>query len=318
MKRIYLPALLLLPLCAAACAPAPTNSTNTNANSNAANSNAANANSAAAATWTDADVIADERAAWDAIRSKNHAAFSDMLAAEFVDVTPQAVLDKNGTVEYVRGAELTEVSLSDFRVVKIDADAAIVVYKESSKGTVGGKPIPAGSAFHSTVKVWRGGKWLAVFHQSSPEVTQPPAPSPTVSASASPAASASASPAAAAAATTADVEANEKLVWDALRRKDWDAFAGYLAEDQLEVWGTGVNTKAQSVKGVQSVDFSGFQMSDFKTVTIDGDAKIATYTVKGNDRGKPFTERSATVWANRGGKWLVVFHQGTLVEQPGA
>lgn len=309
MNKLLLPAALLL---CAACAPAPTNSTNTNANANAANTNAANANSAAAPAWTDDEVIASDRAAWDAIKRKDWAAFPDMLAPEFVEVTPDGVSDKAGTVESIKKFDITEATLSDFKVVKIDNDAAIVVYTVTSKGTMDGRPIPAdGKAYHSTVKVWRGGKWLAVFHQVTPSVPIPP-PAPSAAASASPAASAAATPAASPAAATADAEANEKLIWDALKRKDWNAFASYLAEDQVEVWGTGVNTKAQSVKGVQSVDFSDFQMSDFKSVPIDADAKMVVYTVKGTGPDKkPFTEYSSSVWANRGGKWLALFHQGT-------
>ncbi|MCA1613871.1 MAG: nuclear transport factor 2 family protein [Acidobacteria bacterium] len=307
MNKLLLPAALLL--CAAACAPAPTNSTNTNAN--AANTNAANANSAAAATWTDADVIAGDRAAWDAIKRKDWTAFPDMLAPEFVDVGSDGVLDKDGTVAYVKKFDLTEATLSDFKVIKIDNDAAITVYTVTSKGTIDGKPIPADSKmYHSTVKVLRGGKWLAVFHQGTPSM--PAAPTPAATASASPAASAAATPAASPAAATSDVEANERLIWDALKRKDWNAFAGYLAEDQLEVGGMGVNTKAMSVKGVQGWDFSDAVLSGLKTVPIDADAKIVTYTVKGTGPDKkPFTEHSSSVWANRGGKWLAVFHQST-------
>lgn len=307
MNKLLLPAALLL--CAAACAPAPTNSTNTNAN--AANTNAANANSAAAATWTDADMIAGERAAWDAIKRKDWAAFTDMLAPEFIDVTTEGDLDKDGTVAYVKKFELTEATLSDFKVIKIDNDAAIITYIVTSKGTVDGKPIPAdGKMYHSTVRALRGGKWLAVFHQGSPAM--PPPPTPVPSASASPAASATATAAASPAAATSDVEANERLVWDALKRKDWNAFAGYLAEDQLEVGGMGVNTKAASVKGVQAWDFSDAVLSGFKTVPIDADAKILIYTVKGTGPDKkPYNERSASLWANRGGKWLALFHQAT-------
>ena len=310
MNKLLLPAALLL--CAAACAPAPSNIANTN--TNAANTNATNANSAAA-SWTDADVIAGDRAAWDAIKRKEWTAFSDMLAPEFIDVTPDGVYDKEATVAAVKKLELTDATLSDFKVVKINDDAAISIYTATSKGTMDGKPIPAdGKAYHSTVKVWRGGKWLAVLHQETPSIPIPP-PAPSAAASASPAASAtaSASPAASPVATTSDVVANEKLIWDALKRKDWNAFANFLAEDQVEVWGeTGISTKAQSVKGVQSVDFSDFQLSDFKTVPIDDDAKIVVYTVKGTGPDKkPFTERASSVWAVRGGKWLALFHQGT-------
>lgn len=315
MKRMLLPSAALLLCAAAACTTAPTNTTNT-ANTNAANANAANSNTRAAATWTNDDVIAHDRAAWDAIKRKDSAAFSDMLAPEFIDVTPEGVFDKAGTVEAVKAFDLTDVTLGDFKVLKIDDAAAVVTYTVSLKGSDGGRPFPADNkAYASTAKVWRGGKWHAVYHQSSPVMPAPPTPA---SAASSPSPAASAATAASTpAATSADAEANEKLVWDALKRKDWNAFASFLAEDQLEVWGTGVNTKAQSVEGVKAVDFSDFTLSNFKTVPLDADAKLVTYTVKGTgpDR-KPFTEYGSSIWASRGGRWLAVFHQGTLAAPP--
>jgi hypothetical protein len=314
MKRTTRLAALLLLACAAACAPAPsTNSTNAT-NTNAANSNAANANAASAPAWTEENMIAGERRAWDAIKAKDFAAFSDMLAPEFVDVTPDGDYDKNATVENLRKITLTDVSLTDFRVVRIDGDAAVVTYKENSKGTYDGKPLPPGSFYHTSVLAWRGGKWVALFHQVTAE--EPPLPPTLTASSPTPSASATATAAATPAATTADVEANERLVWDALKRKDWTAFAGYLADDALEVWGTGVSNKAQSVESVKQIDFSTFTQSDFKTIPIDADAKIVVYTIKGTFLGKPFNNRSSSVWAARGGRWLAVFHQGTEVAPP--
>ena len=312
MKRMLpLPAALLL-LCAA-CTTAPTNTANTNANTNAANINAANANSRAAAAWTNDDVIANDRAAWDAIKRKDSAAFSDLLAPEFIDVTPEGIFDRAGTVDSVKALDLSDVTLGDFHVIRINDAAAVVTYSVSLKGSEGGRPIPADNkAYHSTAQVWRGGKWLAVYHQSTPQTNAPPTPAP-AAASPSPAASA-ATAASTPAATTADAEANEKLVWDALKRKDWNAFAGYLAEDQIEVWGTGRLDKAKSVEGVKSVDFSSFALSDFKTVPLDADAKLVVYKVRGTGPdGKPVNEYGSSIWASRGGRWLAVFHQGTPI-----
>ncbi|MCA1640999.1 MAG: nuclear transport factor 2 family protein [Acidobacteria bacterium] len=116
---------------------------------------------------------------------------------------------------------------------------------------------------------------------------------------------------------TADVEANEKAVWDALKRKDWDAFASFLAEDSLEVEGRGVYDKAGTLSSVKAFDFTSTSLSDCKATVIDGGAKINTCTVKGMDPNKkPFTERATTIWVNRGGKWMAAFHQGTTVAKP--
>jgi hypothetical protein len=80
----------------------------------------------------------------------------------------------------------------------------------------------------------------------------------------------------------------------------------------------GVFDKAGSVKSVSQFDFTKSVLSDFKTVKLDDDASLVVYLVK--DPGfAPNGERHATIWANRTGKWLAVFHHGgTTVTKPTA
>jgi hypothetical protein len=343
MKRIYLSAALLL--FAAACAPAPTDNANTNAN--VSNMNAANANMPSAAAWTNDDVIANERQAWDWIKAKNGDALAAAIDDNFIEVTPMGVNTKAQTLAYVKTFDLTEVSLSDFKVLKLDKDAAVVAYTVSMKGSVGGKPIPANAPAerHATAKVWRGGKWLAVFHQLS--IVEPPtlipgganAKNANASAGAKNAnagdgarnanvapdgarnanAATTASPSVLA--TTADAEANEKLVWDAFDKKNIDGFAAVLTEDMFEVEPDGIYSKAASVDMIrQMVSAAGFKstLSDFKTLPLDEDAKIVTYVAKSNTKGfPPAGMRHSSVWVNRGGKWMAAYHQGTAVMKGG-
>jgi hypothetical protein len=130
---------------------------------------------------------------------------------------------------------------------------------------------------------------------------------------------AAATTAATTAVSEADHIAREKQVWEMLKKKDYDGFASMLADDQVEVSPSGVNDKAGSVAGVKNGDFSTASLSDFKVVKVDDDAVVVTYLVKSTEAGSnPGGYRESTVWVNRGGKWLAVFHQGTPVksEQP--
>jgi hypothetical protein len=339
MKRIYLCAALLL-FGAAACAPAPTD--NANSNANMSNMNAANSNTMAATAWTNDDVISNEKKAWDAIKTKDYAAFDAMLDTNFIDVTRTGVLDKAGTLAEVKTFALTDVTLSDFKVIKLDNDAAVVVYTVALKGSVNGKPIPANapSERHATAKVWRGGKWLAVYHQETPSIPIPPPVNAGAAANsnganaknantadslkntnavgaknANNAATTAASPAMLT--TTADAEANEKMVWDAFDKKNISGFEGVLTDDSLEVEDNGIYTKAASVDMIRKMlDSASFKstLSDFKTVTLDDDAKVVTYVAKSNYKGAPpLGVRHSTVWVNRGGKWMVAYHQGTTI-----
>lgn len=327
MKRtpLLLPAALLL-LCAACTTVPPTNTANTAnaANTNAANANASAANPAAATTtaasWTDDDVINDERQTWDAIKRKDSAALAAALADEFIDVTATGIENKAQTLDLLKTFDLADVTLSDFKMVRLGKSAAAVTYTLRLRGSIGGRPVPddASSARASTAKVWRGGRWLAVYHQSSPvEAAPPPPPS---AAAAQPAATTAASPAAAAAEATDNVLANEEAVWDALRRKDWDAFAAFVADDQIEVGPSGVHDKAATLGLVKRFDFSNVKINELRAMGIGAgdEAKLVTYVVIGTAPDKtPIHERAATIWALRDGRWRAVFHQSTPVRDTG-
>src|SRR5262249_20704683 len=177
-------------------------------------------------------------------------------------------------------------------------------YTATVKGTFKGEPVPPGPYRDASVYVNRNGEWVTTFFQETLARTPPPPPSPATTPKPAP------SPAAKAAETGPDPAANEKLVWDALKSRNFDAFAAYLANDSVEVEAEGVRDKAASVKDVSKFDFSKTQLSDWKPLRLDNDASIITYlvTVPG---GKPEKEYHSTIWVNRDGKWRAVFHQGT-------
>jgi hypothetical protein len=139
-----------------------------------------------------------------------------------------------------------------------------------------------------------------------------PTPSPSAE---KPATKAASSPTAKVAETGADAAADEKLVWDALKSKNYDAFADYLAADSMEIEADGVSDKAGSVKNVSMFDASKAELSDWKTVKFDDDASLVTYLVK-LPGATPDEERHTTIWVNRDGKWRALYHQGTPVKKP--
>jgi hypothetical protein len=133
-------------------------------------------------------------------------------------------------------------------------------------------------------------------------------------------ASATATPAAGP--TQADIEAKERQVWDALKAKNWDAFAGMLADDFVIVDSGGVQTKAQMMETVKKYDLTEYAFSDIKFLKVDADLAVITYTATEKSAydghpsdGKP--KRGSSAWVNRGGKWVAAYHQESqLVEMP--
>jgi hypothetical protein len=299
MKKILL--LVGSVIVAAACGP-PSNTNQVAVNTNL------NTNSAATASpaITEADAIAKEKAIWDAIKNKDYDAFSNSLAAEQLEVLPEGVSDKTQSIAGVKEFEPSELTFSDWKLMPVDKDAFILTYSVTMKGKYRGREFPSETARASSAWVNRGGKWEAIYHQETP--VRPPMPSPTPTSSPSPATSPAASPATPT--TSDDLVANERMAWDALKRRDYDAFGSFLDEAQILVASDGVYDKEGTVKGLQMFDASKSEISDFRPLKFDADAGLVTYlvTMPGT---KPQLERHTTIWAVRGGKWRSIFHQGT-------
>jgi hypothetical protein len=315
MKRLILLAALLV--AASACSSTP-EATNANTATPMANT-AANANTSATpitgagATVKDSDITAKEEEIWGKIKAKDSEGFGGMLSDDFIYVAPEGIYDKAGTINGVKDFAPTELTFSDWKVLLLDKDAAVVAYKVIAKGTSGGKPIPETPLLCSSVWVNRGGKWVGVYHQETEPMSGPPPPPPAAN---KPATSASPTPEAKpAAAASSDVVADENMVWDALKRKDYDGFASLISDKAIEVEADGVHDKAGSVKGVSMFDFSKVTLSDFKTLKLTDNSSLVTYMVKSPSKGfNPLGERHSTVWSNTDGKWLAMFHQGTPVK----
>src|SRR5258705_2726256 len=272
----------------------------------------ANSNTAAtkpAATITEADAMAKEREIWAAFEKKDYASFAAMLSDDLINVAPEAVYNKVESVKSVTGFVPSDVTFADWKFLPVDKDTGVIVYNVKFKGTVNGEPVPQQSVHSSTVWVNRGGKWLAAFHQDTEIPTTPPPPP----ASNKPKTAASPSTAPAPVATTADVIANEKNVWDALKAQHYEVFASYLAPEFIEVEPTGLSDKAGSVKGVQNFDLSKSTLSDWKTLKLSDSAALVNYLAK-IPGAKPDMERHSSIWANKNGKWMALFHQGTPVK----
>ena len=289
-------------LVAAACAAPPTNRSDTNRNGSAESTTAA-------APMTEADAMAKEKAVFAAFEKQDYKGFADMLDEQAVLVQGTGVYNKAEILKDIQGFVPKDVVFSDWKFISLDKDAAVISYKQSFAGTANGQPMPPSTVYGTTAWVHRNGKWVAIYHQETevPKTTPPPPPA-VKPEKAAPSPTAAATPGT----TSSDVTANEKLVWEALKTKNYDAFASYLAPESIEVETNGVLDKAGSVKEVQGFDASKVELSDWKTVKFDDDAALVTYMVM-VPGPKPEHERHSTIWANRNGKWLAVLHQGTPV-----
>lgn len=123
------------------------------------------------------------------------------------------------------------------------------------------------------------------------------------------------------AAIIAEVTAKEKQLWDTLKNRDHDAFAKMMSSDSVYVSSDGVHDKTATVNGVKPFAPTEVNLSDWKSIVLDKDAAVVTYTlnVKGTSGGQPLPPgamRASTAWIKRGAEWVAVFHQDSPVEEP--
>lgn len=305
MKKIL--ALVSFLLFAAACTTETT--TNTNMSSNA------NTTTMKSAAPSEADITAKEKAVWDTLKKKDLDAFGNMLTSDYIEVGDDGVFDKAGIMANLKDLNLTEATFSDWKMSPINNDAVILTYNTNLKGTFKGEAIPPGPYHSSSVWVNRDGKWQGFFYQQTLAKTSPPPPP---AASATKPEKAAASPAAKPGETGPDPIADEKLVWDAIKSKNYDAFGAYLAPDSIEIEADGVYDKPGSVKTVTMFDASKVQLSEWKSAKINSDAALVTYLMTPPAAPNMGPERHTTIWANRSGKWLALLHIGTPVAKPAA
>ena len=294
-------AFVSLLLWTAACATPPPGNKDATANVNNANKSAETKSSAAP---SEADIRAKETAAWEAVKKKDWDGFAKLMADDYVEVVNDGVHDKAASVQSVKDFDLSDYTLSDWKMTSIDANSVLITYTANVTGKFKGEAIPAGPYRESSAYVNRNGEWLAIFYQET--LSQPPMPPPSPGKEPEK----SSSPAAKPADAGPDAVANEKLVWDALKSKNYDAFGSYLASDSIEVEPDGVYDHAGSVKGVQGLDLSKTEASDWKTLKLTDNASVVAYTLTIPNPKQP-KEYHSTIWANRNGKWQAVFHQGT-------
>lgn len=303
MKKILV--LVSLLIAAAACSTTPSGNKDVTTNANSANANKG-AETKSGALVSESDIIAKEKASWDAIKKKDWDGFAKMLANDYIEILDDGVHDKASALTGIKDFDLSDVTFADWKMMTIDRDAVILTYTATAKATFKGEAVPPGPYREVSAYVNRNGEWVTVFYQETLARTPSPAPSPAASQPPKPAAGSAAKPAE----PGPDVTVNEKLVWEALKTKNSDAFATYLTNDFMEIEADGVYDKAGSVETLRMFDFSKSALSDWKSAKFDDDASLVVYTVK-TPGMKPDTEYHSTIWVNRSGKWLALFHQGT-------
>ncbi len=139
---------------------------NANMNANTSSSNS-NSNAGASASPEAPDPIGKEKKVWEELKAKDYDAFASDLADNSIEVEPNGIFDKAGSVSMVKKFDFSKMTLSDWKETKLDADASLVTYVVT--GPMEGKTV---TERHSTIWSKRGERWYAVLHHGTPQMKQ--------------------------------------------------------------------------------------------------------------------------------------------------
>jgi len=122
----------------------------------------------AAQTKDEANFMAMEKQAWNAFSKGDGKFFETFLADEGMVGTDSGFSSKAQTVKDIstKPCDLKSFEFSDFKVMIIDKNTALITYKALQDGVCGSQPVPK-NVISSSVYVKRKGKWMAIFHQES-------------------------------------------------------------------------------------------------------------------------------------------------------
>jgi uncharacterized protein DUF4440 len=126
------------------------------------------------------------------------------------------------------------------------------------------------------------------------------------------------------AAVEKQIVANERAINDAVAKGDMKGFHAYIAMDAIGIDPGGISKvnapdfdKMLLATKIQSWNIDGSQFYWIGDATA---VHMYRWTGKGTYEGQPIPSPTwaSTIWTNKGGKWLAVFHQETTAMSPPA
>ncbi len=114
-------------------------------------------------------IIALEKAGWEAWKNKDAKWFQANLTDDALSVRSDGVTDKAQNIKDLPNCEVKSVSLDGFKFLMLDKNSALITFTGMQDAVCGGKTQPS-TVRASSVYVKRGGKWLNAFYTETPAV----------------------------------------------------------------------------------------------------------------------------------------------------
>lgn len=116
----------------------------------------------------EAQLIALEKAGWEAWKNKDAAWFQANTTEECLLINSEGISDKTQVIKSTStDCEVNRFSLDNFKFVMLNENTALLVYTAMQDAVCNEKKIPS-SIRASVAYVKRGGKWLESFYMETP------------------------------------------------------------------------------------------------------------------------------------------------------
>lgn len=114
-----------------------------------------------------------------------------------------------------------------------------------------------------------------------------------------------------------EVIAMERGLWEALSQGDYQGFAEQIADDVTLVGGDGISTKQDMMGMLEGSTVESYELTDFQVMQPGSGVAVVTYHY--SEMFRPADADSAvsqagwatSMWEDRDGTWMTVFHQSS-------
>ena len=242
-------------------------------------------------------LVALEKSAYEAWKSKDAKFWHTFLSEKFVGYGSYGKLDKRSATKEYTGAdcEIKSYVLSDEQMTPLDSSAVLLTHKTTVEGTCGGQKLPANS-WAAAIYLREGDTWKGVFHAEAPIVDPKAAAAKPVDGNAAPKADKGKS-----ADRDAGIDAMltvERAVWEAWRAHDAKKLEDLTAThiSFINIFGTYFATKADALKSWTGTgcDAKSVSVTDATRTVLSPTVGILTF--KGAADGTCFGQKVGPIW----------------------
>lgn len=120
-----------------------------------------------------------------------------------------------------------------------------------------------------------------------------------------------------AAVSAEQAEQMERGLWEALSQGDFQGFYDKIADDATLVGSEGVVSKQDMMGMMEGSEMEAYELGDFQVMQPGSDVVMVTYRYSETfrpadaDSAEDYAGWATSVWENRDGTWMTVFHQSS-------